>query len=194
MNSIKKLLINESGKPNYAFLAKINKPFKKGYFNFKKFSKALGIKQTIGAFKTPIGSVFVKPKSQFFKMKFCKDNRLFLSGLYVETLKNPALICKSENSYKYFGFYRGEKGVFAHIVAAEDINGEIYIKTNFPMNSSYEYNRHLELVDLQKVYVRDDIIAHLQANAEMAQTEEPKSDIVIAKIITNFDSKVNENL
>lgn len=193
MFALKQFLFDEREKPRFDVFNSFSSDFVKGYFSLRKFQKSLGIKSSFGLVKTVVGDIGVKPVSQYFKMKYFKENRLYLSGIYSQTLLNPAFIIKQENSLLFCNFYDGKNGLISHVLIASEVDGQFVVKTNYPISDVCDYRKKFLNIDNEIVHVRSDIIAHLVKDAEEAQSlvVEP-NNVAVSRILSESDTVCQE--
>lgn len=187
--------LNENGKPNLSNLKKLAFPYKKSFFTLSDFKKSFGvIDKDINEIKidTPVGKVNIELRSQFYKLKTWKENRMKLSGIIQDTLKNPLFIVRGKEGIKYYSPYI-DNNKMKHMFSVTQNEGNIDIlKTNYEPFKMGRIKQLIVAEDRNLLYVRSDIQPLLKTEAAQALYKESEAiNVTKYGILTQNNKSVN---
>lgn len=141
------------GKVNLENLQIVAKPLPKP-MSFSNFVEQFGTdKKTV--IHSPISDVIIDVKSQYYKMKTWKENRLHLSGVIKEIIEDPLLILNHKGAIKYYAPYV-DKNNLVHILSiTENKNNVDILKSNYePFNLKTLEKLLLDIKEKDLLYVK----------------------------------------
>lgn len=169
--------------------------------SFKKFAEQFGTdKKTV--IHSPISDVVIDVKSQYYKMKTWKENRLKISGAIKETIEDPLLIISHKGAIKYYAPFI-DKNNLAHVLSiTENENGVDILKSNFEPFRLNTLAKLLSVNGKDILYIKDIDLTKERSEANSIKAEDPSSPIIniggshtseniIPKISSDVKSKNN---
>lgn len=195
---LEEAFLKDDGKVKQSSLFKLASSFKSPINSYSKFKKSFGLEKedsNIIDIETPIGSVEIGLKSQYYKLKTWKENRVRLSGIIKDTLENPLFIVDSNEGKKYYAPYKGKNGLEHIFSITEDKDGIDILKTNYKPFNMARLKQLIKLDDNKLLYARSDIHSLLKSEATQALLKD-KSGVSYAtnESISDNDSNVKQNI
>ena len=195
---LEEAFLKDDGKIKQSSLFKLASNFKSPINSYSKFKKSFGLEKEDSnsvEIKTPIGYVEIDLKSQYYKLKTWKENRVRLSGIIKDTLENPLFIVDSNEGKKYYAPYKGENGLEHIFSITEDKDGIDILKTNYKPFNMARLKQLIKLDDDKLLYARSDIHSLLKSEATQALLKD-KSGVsyVTNESISDNDNNVKKNI
>lgn len=188
---LEKALLDKDNKVDLSKLEQYADEFDAPFYKFEDFKSSFNTEKNVLMINSPLGDVEINLKSQYYKLKKWKENRLHLSGLIQKTIENPLFIVQHNEAKKYYAPYICDKGLKHIVSVTEGKEGVDILKSNYEPFSIKRIEKLIKVPDEHLLYASSNITNQVRnhSNAESIEDAACKESISKSSNNVNYISK-----